>query len=199
MRDIYIAAPFFNPHELAVVEGIFAACRGRRHISAFSPYHYNQSIQANLQDAAVRKKIFDDNVRELRECTEVLAWIDRSQMDAGVYLCREKDEQRTVGGLNPRLMDPTGAVPIAACNLEPFRGPLKQPDLGTVWELGYCHALQKRCTLFTLEPPGSTVNLMLAEGAAEVVHGWDELDAFLNRQAWELPTMKEPAWKGGVE
>jgi len=199
MRDLYLAAPFFNERELAVVNRICGLCQSRTNICLFSPFHYNQTVQGNIQDPIIRRKVFNDNVRELRDCTEILAWIDRLQPsnEIGVYLCEEKDCQITTPGLNPRLLRPTGEGQISARNLEPIKGPLCQPDLGTVWELGYGYALQKRTALFTLEPPGN-LNLMLTEAAVEVIHGWEQLEDYLNRKAHEMPLVGA-GWTGGVE
>lgn len=193
MRSIYYAAPFFNPREFGVmneVARIVSSDLRKERLKVFFPYQASQEFQANIQDPASRREVFRRNEQALRECTEVVAWVDRLQMDEQqVMLCKpiryEQDGHPVQDWLG------TGKA-------------LTQPDLGTVWEMGFAHALRKTTAVFTLQDQkDSKLNLMLTESADIVLYGWEQLTRYLDipRSEQVMPYIRDQyqMWKGSVE
>ncbi len=187
-REIYFAAPFFNPAEVAVcleVENLLAAWQ-RKH---FSPRKDagNAERQGDVRRNA--KSIFDANERALRRCTEVVAWLDRPQVPGlGICLC---------------------AAPTVAVDRWTFvSGPFEQTDLGVAWELGWVkgfnehehQSTRKKLTGFSLKPRGTgKINLMLTQCLDFVIHGYEELNAYLEvADVREIPRGFTIGWKGDV-
>jgi nucleoside 2-deoxyribosyltransferase len=73
MKKVYIAGPFFNPRQVATVEMVEAALEQRAHcLTYFSPMRMG-ILSPSKQDA---KRIFDGNIKALKECDSMIAIID---------------------------------------------------------------------------------------------------------------------------
>lgn len=198
--QIYIAAPFFTPPELAVVERIERFIGNAGH-NFFSP---RETGRARTQKE--RAHCFERNAGGINGSELVLAWVDRKLPadDLSVRICRTMERQMICLNCNaptaqlgscPRCDQ--RAVPDIADAYTIESGPLMQPDLGTVWEIGYAYALQIPVLLFS-EHERSQMNLMLTESSGGVVLGWDHLESVLRNShvdgmlddvsSWEGPT-----------
>lgn len=169
MSRVYIAAPFFTPMEIGVVQTI-ENMLDEFGIPYFSPRKDggNDSRQGSVRENA--KAIFEANIEALQACNKVLAVLDRFPADnQEVWLC-----ERDVHDI-----------------LLPVRGPLKQPDIGTVWELGYFAALRYAglthgdSSIFGFTRVArnySSMNVMILEGVDAVCYGLEELAMALSEQ-----------------
>jgi nucleoside 2-deoxyribosyltransferase len=73
---VYIAAPFFNPDQLAIVERIESMLKGKR-----IPYHSprEEGVLTKMEDHTRAEKgavIYDVNINGLEWCTHLIAVID---------------------------------------------------------------------------------------------------------------------------
>lgn len=77
--------------------------------------------------------------------------------------------------------------------------PVTQPDLGTVWEIGYAKGRSISCVGVWESPtPGKEINLMLANGMQGQLFGLDSLEKFLkpHPHAWDWDEAK--VWEGEI-
>lgn len=184
-RSIYLAAPFFNPHELRLVQAIEEAVKDRPDVDLFSPRRDGGNADRQGDVTANATKIFHANVQAMRSCNECVAVLDRVQPPGfEVWLVKYQAHP------DPKTPD----------ELLPIKGPLEQPDLGTIWELGYLRAWRdlvigtdfdievpmmwsgrKILAGFTMKPraPGGKMNVMLARCLDVVLHGFEELQEWL--------------------
>jgi len=200
---IYLAAPFFNKAEIDVVsnlEELILHEYGHK-FTLFSPRQQHFGRKPDLKSLQVRNQIFTRNLQELKGCDVILAWLDRKQMHP----------QNTVRIVRPHVYDTTvrDGQSYEACS-----NPLHQPDLGTVWELGYLSAIKERGLAhpigtelpvrigFSLrDPHNDHLNVMITQCLEAVIFGWIALKDFL-----DLPTPREwydffisNPWKGNAE
>lgn len=185
-RSIYYAAPFFNPEEMNVMHHVQHIATPKKHLKLFYPYEASAQEQSNIQDAETRRRVYLKNEQALIHSAELLAWVDRKQMNGQqVQLCHDED-----------LSDRTVWVGDGK--------ELKQPDLGTVWEMGFARARGKVIAAFTLqEKKEAKLNLMLTESVDIVLYGWQELEEYLAiPEPFQIAKyIRERAsfWKGEVE
>ena len=195
MRSIYYAAPFFNPREFGVMNEVAKMVEPRKdRLKVFFPYMISEEFQRSLDNPSHRREIFQRNEQGIRDSGELLAWVDRLQMeDQQVQLCRCVQEMGS--DVEGRRVD------------EEWIGngkELRQPDLGTVWEMGFAHALGKTVVMFTLQDrKEAKLNLMLTESASLVLYGWNELAEYLDiprpEQVMPFIRRKFQLWQGAVE
>lgn len=156
----YIAAPFFNVQELAVVETLEDDIE-RCGDTFFSPRSLGVVDLSSPRD---RRQKFDSNAEELRNATAVVAVMDRH--------AKPGTELAVINTVSIEHEDGRGPT-----HLVEFHD-VRLPDVGTVWEVGYAYALQKPVVLFTLDA-ASKVNLMLTEASIGVVRGHDDFRTLL--------------------
>lgn len=159
----YIAAPFFTTPELLVVERIEQELN-RAGIAFYSPRNADKQFgkrsasMLNLNKPEIRKIIFDDNYNAIKECEGgkgfMLAWLDR------------------------QLKHPSLSVRLVQDQMKVVSGPLTQPDIGTVWEMGAAFALNIPVLGLTLTAQGTKMNVMLLEGMTGLIWGWPDLHGF---------------------
>jgi nucleoside 2-deoxyribosyltransferase len=182
MRSIYYAAPFFNDAEMGVMKQMQEVVQPMEHLRMFYPHDASKEDQGSIQDPASRRRVYLKNEQAIIHNSEVLAWLDRIQLDgAQIQRCRQ----------HPELGDWFGDGKE-----------LKQPDLGTVWEIGFARARGKTIAAFTLEPEGK-MNLMLTESVDIVLRGWDEVKEYLQlphaMNVSQFIRQKQSFWRGDVE
>lgn len=185
MRTIYYAAPFFNSEEMSVMHHFQHIATPHSHLRVFYPYEASLEDQGNIQDKAARRKVYLKNEQALIHNSELIAWIDRKQLNgAQVQLCTHQELRYGGEGWIGNGRE------------------LKQPDLGTVWEMGFARARGKTIAAFTLQEEGK-LNLMLTESVDIVLHGWDELEVYLAlphaMDVQQYIRDKAGFWKGDVE
>lgn len=78
MMKIYLAAPIFNPEQLAVVRLLKSVCEDYSH-EVFSPYHNSQDIWQGRapKDCTPeeRAQVLEDNIKHIDWCDILLAWV----------------------------------------------------------------------------------------------------------------------------
>lgn len=189
MRTVYYAAPFFNSEEMSVMHHFQHIATPHPHLRVFYPYEASLEDQGNIQDKGARRKVYLKNEQALIHNSELIAWIDRKQLDGKqVQLCK-------------RVLQDEGGEQLVYEWVGNGRE-LKQPDLGTVWEMGFARARGKTIAAFTLQEEGK-LNLMLTESVDIVLHGWNELETYLalphSMDVQQYIRDKAGFWKGDVE
>jgi nucleoside 2-deoxyribosyltransferase len=186
MRTVYYAAPFFNSEEMSVMHHFQHIATPHPHLRVFYPYEASLEDQENIQDKSARRKVYLKNEQALIHNSELIAWIDRKQLDGHqIQRCRLDVDTNNLPG--EWIGDGRE---------------LKQPDLGTVWEMGFARARGKTIAAFTLQE-GGKLNLMLTESVDIVLHGWNELETYLalphSMDVQQYIRDKAGFWKGDVE
>lgn len=189
MRSIYYAAPFFNAREFDVMQTVKNVTDRMEHLKVFYPYFASLAEQGNINDKLNRRLVYQRNEQALIHNQEVIAWVDRLQMDnQQVQLC------------SPHRIEEDGypiQYWIGNCK------ELKQPDIGTVWEMGFARARGKTVAMFTLQEREAKINVMLAESVDIVLYGWQQLEEYLSLVRYEQLSLyirdKNREWKGEVE
>lgn len=196
----YLAGPFFNPAQVALMLRIeLAFCDAG--VPFFSP---------RLESAENKKEgpltdedadaIYARNVEAIFDCDWMLAIVDWLMPDdREVRICDTADPAFALGeGAVLRPQDPHRRV---------YGKPLNVPDSGTVWELGFVSALNKvsdnyhlvkgrpemtdkPVVLYTERPLEQPLNLMLTRqkaGVKGVLRDVSSLRQFLNdgRPQWD--------------
>ncbi len=148
---LYLAAPFFNPPQLELVQKIEALCSQHNH-EVWSPRQ--RSICPPDAAQQERSRVFNDNKLGIAGSDVVLAVLDYA----------------TAPGVHLRLVGEGAWSP-----------PIKQPDQGVVWELGFAAGTGVPSIGFLLDEPTSPskLNLMLAQTLVGLVYGFDELTRWL--------------------
>lgn len=173
---IYLAAPFFNKEEIEAIEKIENVLENSTH-KYFSPRKQHNG-KPQLEKPGVRDQIFRRNYDEIAACDMVVAWVDR--------LLPEGKSVWVVDFSEPQVPDPV-------------KGPLYQPDIGTVWEMGCAFGLEIPTLMFTLfQPDERRMNLMLTEAVLGVCYGLENLSKLLALPSQEWRIMLS-GWKGGFE
>lgn len=131
---IYLAGPFFNSAQLAFIEQAEEALRASG-VSFFSPrlQHADERVEITSDEQAAQ--VFDMNKREIYDCTHLLAVLDYQLPDDLTLAVFDRPAKRVLREV---------AV----------------PDTGTVWEMGYAHALARPIYALVDQTP-HTLNLML--------------------------------------
>ena len=155
---IYIASPFFNSAQIAVVEMIERALEDNL-LEYFSPMRCPATTQARATGMTpeLAAQCFANDIAELDRCSHVVAVND--------WLTPGSDPQ-------PMLVRvPThGALEMVA--------PLRVPDSGTVWEIGSAYAMGKEIAIYCHET-WRNPNLMLAFSTRHIIQGERELRLWL--------------------
>jgi len=142
---IYLAAPFFNDHELDVVIRMESMLDK---FTVFSPRSLGMVTKDN------REMINRKNIAMLKQSDLVIAWIDR---------------------LMPPFECIAHIRELPGQERELISRDLVKPDDGVLFEVGYATACPHlNVVLFTLRKI-QTVNVMLIENVEGVISGWNEL------------------------
>lgn len=195
MRSIYYAAPFFNQLEMEVMVTAQLMFEQFPHIKGFFPYQASKAEQDSIQAPASRRRVYLANEQALIHNSEMIAWLDRQQMDGKqVQLC--KSETIRTGNGGPGYSETEKWIGNGK--------ELKQPDLGTVWEMGFARARGKTIAGFTLlDEKSAKLNLMLTESIDIMLYGWDQLREYLSlpHQIDVTKYIREKCsfWRGDVE
>lgn len=91
---IYIAAPFFTPEQLAIVKKVECFLESNS-IDYFSPRSGGELKKMSKEDQAkTKKKIFDDNIKNMDYCTHMIACVEYrdtgTNFEIGYYYAKEK-------------------------------------------------------------------------------------------------------------
>ena len=181
--DLYIAGPWFNPRQATHLDMVLRACADAG-IKVFSPRE--ESLVSEDASHEYRRAAFEANLKGIRECGHVLALLD--------WLLPEHIETRNVNlhGATPSPEQP-GPWPITVTS-----PPVRVPDTGTVYEMGYAYG-RVEVVGFTIFDH-THVNLMLAQGCAGVIQGYEDLARFLapkrNRNNYDWKAA--PQWDGKI-
>lgn len=170
-HDVYIAGPFFNPEQMAVIEGIEKTLTSLG-VSYFSPVREG-GLVANVPDE-VSAEVFCIDYMGIVHCHRVLA----------ICTYEGADLWRTVGGADYYTPDQP--------NLNMF--PVKLSDTGTVWEMGAAFDLDR--PVIGYFPEGqlpAKMNLMLTECFVDIVHGLEELELYFTGHK------EETRWAGSIQ
>ncbi len=161
-KCIYLAAPFFNDAQVAMVQRMELELEA---VGApfFSPRLQPENRMDPRSDKTPQeaKAIFDSNVSAIKDCGYLLAAIDWP-MPVGQELRACFDPGRKPGSPWTRLVEFV--------------------DNGVCWEMGAAFALEIPIVLFTQkEPELASVNVMIATCAKGILHGWTQFGDWLNR------------------
>jgi nucleoside 2-deoxyribosyltransferase len=205
-RNIYLAGPFFNAAELATIERIEQMMEGRPDVRYFSPRKHGGNAERQSDVKQNAQAIFNANVAAMRECHECIAVLDRPQWmnptgERVAGLIGPKEDVRTVRREIWLVHHVSYYSADRADDFYPIKGPLEQPDLGTVWELGYLRAWRdlifdldtdieipslwagrKILAGFTTKSREEQVgkqNVMLARCLDIMIHGFAELEQWM--------------------
>lgn len=76
-RRIYIAAPFFNPEQLALVKKMEKLCTSIPGLDHYSPRSDGILIEMTLEERKTSmQRIFDTNIKMMNECDGMIALLD---------------------------------------------------------------------------------------------------------------------------
>jgi len=173
----YLAAPFFNPAQVELVEKIETAFEVN-HVPLFSPRKQDSNKKPELtdDDAAL---IFSNNIRGMVQCESMLCVID--------WVLPPDQSVVLIGN---------ASTPSGKNSVGPLRSPpLNIPDAGTCFEQGYFYAKGKKIFGFTVRDPGEKVNLMLTQSMHGVIYGVEMLHAFLNGGNFNTKYCKSAGWR----
>lgn len=162
----YLAAPFFNPQQLDLVQQIEQTFE-RHKVNCFSPRLQHGNKKVAIESVEHASEIFVENARAINTCTWMLAVVDW-------------------------LMPPGQDLQVVNADGATLR--VRVPDSGTVWEMGYAKALDKRIVIFTSRPPGERINIMLERSAIGVCYGFDALREYILTGPSALTS-----WKGKLQ
>lgn len=193
MEDkIYLAAPFFNSVQVELCRRIESEFKGAG-IKLVSPrlQHGNGSggPTPKITTAEQAHEVYVRNVNDLLECTAVLAVVD--------WLLPEKQQVRVMEEVAGELIKGFETYSLISRS-----GPLNLPDSGTVWEMGYAAADNKRIAVYKHLKDGK-LNLMLSASAEGILYGWEALEQFV----WADVAMQSRGlvswgacrpWNGGI-
>lgn len=156
----YLAAPFFNPEQIRIVEsieGIYVGC-GR---PLFSPRLQDQGTGPKKilteEDAS---RIFNNNYAAIRQCTAMVAVLD--------WLMPEGQLTAVIN----KVHDEAQIMPI---NI---------PDTGTVMEMGMAYTLGIPIFGYTERSPEGKMNIMLAKACTGFLIGEHALFRFLMEKVY---------------
>lgn len=147
----YLAAPFFNPPQLEIVQEV-EDILSRNGIDFFSPrLQHPEGKPVPITTPESAQAIFQENVKGILSCQLVLAVLD--------YALPPMRELQVVDRLGTHQ-------PI----------PVKIPDTGTVWEMGYAFGnLVPVIGYFARETP-KRANIMLLRSCVGLVVGAPRLE-----------------------
>lgn len=150
---VYVAGPFFNATQLSWLERAEDILTRVGRAEIWSPR--KRSYCPPDAPPQVRQRSFQDNREGLFRADFVLAVLD--------YLLPHGQELRVV---EPAFPGAGGCRAVTKA--------IRQPDLGTVWEMGYANAAGRPIVGLFAEPP-QTLNLMLAEALRGYLIGLGDL------------------------
>lgn len=156
----YLAAPFFNPAQVALVERIEQLFE-HNCVELFSPRKHPANTSGKPIDADTAEDIFNGNIEGIQKARGVLAVLD--------YLLPEPQQLRLVAPATIDDSEHAGSVEV----FRPASGPLALPDSGTVWEMGHAYAMMDIVGFTT--NPHARLNLMLTQSCSGVLCGFGRL------------------------
>lgn len=158
---VYIAGPFFNPEQISLIRAIENIFMGAG-VEFISPrlQHGDRPVP-KVENAAQAEEIFVRNLRDMMQADVLLAVMD--------YLLPVNHELHITEWFQDQL--------------QIVSPPLRLPDTGTVFELGYFFRTCKPVILFTSRDPGKArLNLMLACATDGCVYGLNNLRVSLEEE-----------------
>jgi nucleoside 2-deoxyribosyltransferase len=152
---VFIAAPFFNSGQVAVVERIEQLCEKNGLPFYSARLHAGTVPPEKKKDPTAWKPVFANDVQGIHDSDFLVAVLDYKfpNEDGGLYVHE------------PGFVD------------DAF--PIEIPDTGTVWEMGYAFSIGRPVVGFTLRSV-EKLNLMLMLGVRGIVEGYEHLDTFLH-------------------
>lgn len=187
---VYIAAPFFNPVQVTIVQQIEDLLQLHKY-DYYSPRLHSGSAgltSAERKNYDAWTPIINSNVSELYKCDIVLAVLAYAQPD-GWSLC--------VGQFQETEYAKHGAVPFKTyikTEIKEVSKVLELPDNGVVWECGAAHILGKPIVGFHPTKPFKEMNLMLSHTIDGFISGFDILHCFLAGHHSLTEDPKYPDW-----
>jgi nucleoside 2-deoxyribosyltransferase len=182
---VYIAGPFFNPAQVAVIEEIEGILTERKY-EHFSPRRDSGSADMTPEERKVMsnwKPVFESNCIQIGISSLVLAVIEYvlpPDVLSGVLTPIEPEESYTTP--DPNIFECHGHRQIRESRrfMWPHRfRPLAIPDTGTVWEMGFAQASMTPVVGYLPTARPEAMNLMLAQGVVGVISGPEQLQDFL--------------------
>lgn len=151
---VFIASPLFNEPQIAIIREIEEALN-RAQIPFYSARLHSKSDQIPPEERKNPRAwdaVFDSNVQGLNTSTHMIAVLE--------YAYPPETSLNVISSIS-------GA--------EVVRTPISLPDAGTVWEMGYFHALRRPVYGYHRDQAGH-LNLMLTHGCSGMVVGTDQLN-----------------------
>lgn len=170
--DVYLAAPFFNPVQVLVVNTITIVLQ-KTGTSYFSPYE--NAVCAPDASQEVREKVYNENLMGIDACKFLLAVLEYSLPDdkSAMVLSNVTRHPMT-------RADATGSRAVTRIQADHVAD-LMQPDLGVTFEMGY--SVAQSVPVIGYLPhhtPHNVLNLMLAEACTGIIQGPGSLERYLN-------------------
>lgn len=159
LERVYIAAPFFNPVQKALVLAIEKALE-RNGIDYFSPREGEASQQLRLGfSPEIPRNIFAENVDQIQKSDTLIVVLDWMLPD------KEAIVRCALGEVRRPLFSGEEVETIQELNI---------PDSGAIWEYGLAFALGKRIYLYSQNP--GKLNIMLAQGASGILRSYQDVE-----------------------
>lgn len=166
---VYVAAPCFNREQQFLLAEIISLLEEFQ-VQYYNPFDYDKQSEA-IKDgrlSEVAYEVFQENVRAIRRADLLLAvWPFVMQPGTGLHIVYDPLEAPSVSGemegpLTPRVLT---------------KEPIRLPDTGVVWEMGFAYALGKPIVAYThgVKKP----NLMLAQCCMALVSTPEKLRDFV--------------------
>ena len=168
---IYIAAPFFNHPQQAIVSKI-EGLLDRTGFPYYSPRLHSGSHlipPEHRKDRSLWKSVLDSNIQNLYNCDLVLAVIEYA-MPPGIELVPVATEPGIVrDGKHIRSMIASPKLDVKAIEL---------PDAGVIWECGMAFAINRPVIAYHSNKSPDELNLMLSHTIQGFLSGWSSISAF---------------------
>lgn len=161
----YLAAPFFNLVQIALVEKIEGLFK-KYDYPLFSPRLQHGNKTTKIETSEQARQVFDKNLDEILACTHMLAVVDWLLPTGQEIRCLTNSQIHDLG---------TGSAISAMGTSEP----LNLPDIGTVWEMGVGYEASCDIIIYTERGKDSGLNIMLTQCAQGVIRGLEHLERYL--------------------
>lgn len=187
MKKVYLAGPFFNDNQNQLLDFIENRIEHNKFDLRSPRKIFICPADAPLE---VRASTFKGNLKEICDCDFVVAVMD--------FLMPEGRELRVCEEINkPQLLDAAGVKAPPTEGQIKAGPPLRLPDTGTIWELGYAYAMGKPIVALKFQD-NKKINLMLAMTAHLYCLTPDDFEDCLRHIAAFNKLPEGKAWAGKV-
>lgn len=195
---VYIAGPFFNGAQLAIIQQIEEVLMDRQY-PFFSPRLQPANVGPGQITPELADKILRTNIENIDDCDVLLAVLDWTMPEhQHLYIL---GHPMTSGYTYDYASQAAGGpLDTSAVRGKHIAGPLNIPDSGTVFEMGYAFAKLGHGSFqifgVTARGPSQKLNVMLARACHGIVQ-LDRLRDFFQPEGLNYDAA--PAWAGKLQ